>query len=84
MDTKISFDLIFEPEKEGGYTVTVPAIPECVTYGASFEEASGNAREAILLCLEDRHENGQALPEEAPRAVLSSIEFSRRELLTHA
>jgi antitoxin HicB len=42
----------FRPEPEGGYTVTCPAFPEIVTYGASLEEARRNAREAIELCLE--------------------------------
>ena len=36
-----------EPEPEGGYTVTVPAIPEIVTYGETIEESLEMARDAI-------------------------------------
>jgi len=39
------------PEKEGGYTVLVPSLPGCISYGARVEEATANAREAIKLHL---------------------------------
>jgi len=41
----------FQPEPEGGFTVTCPKLPPVVTYGATLEEAQANAREAIELCL---------------------------------
>jgi antitoxin HicB len=41
------------PEKEGGYTVLVPLLPGCVSYGSTIEEATANAREAIELHLEN-------------------------------
>ena len=34
---------------EGGYTVTVPALPGCITEGDTLDEAIANAREAIAL-----------------------------------
>lgn len=36
----------------GGYTVTVPALPGCVTEGDTIEEALANAKEAITGYLE--------------------------------
>ena len=36
-----------EPEPEGGFTVTVPALPGCVTWGEDYEHASAMARECI-------------------------------------
>jgi predicted RNase H-like HicB family nuclease len=33
------YTCLFEPEPEGGFTVTCPALPGLVTYGASMEEA---------------------------------------------
>jgi len=41
------------PEPEGGYTVLVPSLPGCVSYGATVEEATAHAREAIELHLEN-------------------------------
>jgi predicted RNase H-like HicB family nuclease len=52
----------FQPEPEGGFTVTCPKLPPVVTYGETLEEAQANAREAIELCLEVMREDGQAVP----------------------
>lgn len=47
------FSVILVPEKEtGGYTVRVPALRGCLSYGATFEEALLNVREAITGYLE--------------------------------
>ena len=76
----LSYHVVFEPEPEGGFTVTVPLIPGCITYGATFEEATANAREAILLCLEDMLEQGKEFPTEVRAPIVSSIELSPAEL----
>ena len=52
----------FQPEPEGGFTVTCPKLPPVVTYGETLEEAQANAREAIQLCLEVMQEDGQSIP----------------------
>jgi antitoxin HicB len=44
-------NLVHEPE--GGYTVTVPLLPGCVSYGRTIEGATENAKEAIALHLEN-------------------------------
>jgi len=56
------YTAIFEPQHEGGYTVTVPALPGCISEGETFEEARDNIREAMELYLavtarerDDRH-----------------------------
>ncbi len=35
------------PEPEGGFTVTVPMLPGCVTYGRTLVEAKQMAQDAI-------------------------------------
>lgn len=50
MKTIYQINLI--PEPEGGYTVLVPALPGCVSYGETIEQATTNAQEAIELHLE--------------------------------
>ena len=60
---KQTFQLVFESDPEGGYTVTVPALPGCITYGKDMEEAREMVREAIELCLEDMAANGEEVPE---------------------
>ena len=77
---KLSYHLVFEPEPEGGFTVTVPAISGCITHGATFEEAVANAREAILLCLEDMIERNEDVPTDAQAPIVSSIELTSAEI----
>ena len=60
----------FNPEPEGGFTVTCPKLPPVVTYGETLEEAQANAREAIELCLEVMREEGAPIP--APDRDLTS------------
>jgi len=43
---------VFEPDKSGGYTVTIPALPGCISEGDTFEEAMANIKEAAELYLE--------------------------------
>lgn len=47
------YTAVFEPEKVGGYSVTIPALPGCISQGETFEEAISNIKEAAELYLED-------------------------------
>ena len=49
-------------EPEGGYTVIVPSLPGCVTYGDSIEKAIEMAEEAIGLYIESLKEHGEDIP----------------------
>ena len=57
-----SYQINLIPEPEGGYTVLVPLLPGCVSYGESIEEAAANAREAIELHLENLSAHRQPIP----------------------
>jgi len=52
----------FEAEPEGGYTVTVPALPGCVTWGRNYAEAVEKARECSEGFLEALSEAGEPIP----------------------
>ena len=43
----LTYTVELEPQKEGGYTVTVPALPGCISEGDTLEEALGNIKDAI-------------------------------------
>ncbi len=45
--TKLQFNVIFRPEPEGGFTVIVPALPGCISYGRNLKEARQMALDAI-------------------------------------
>ena len=57
-----TFTVVLEPAEEGGFIVTVPALPEVGTQGDSYDEAMANAREAIELVIEDRLSRGEPIP----------------------
>lgn len=48
-----TYRILLKPEPEGGYTVIVPALPGCITYGETVEEAKAMATEAIELYVEE-------------------------------
>lgn len=60
----LSYRILLKREPEGGFTVTVPSLPGCVTYGETIEEAINMAKEAIELYLESLRENGEEIPTE--------------------
>ncbi len=57
-----SYQIHLVPEPEGGYTVLVPLLPGCVSYGETVEQATANAREAIELHLESLAAHRQRIP----------------------
>ncbi len=59
-----SYRILLREEPEGGYTVFVPALPGCITYGENILEAMGMAREAVDLYLESLLAHGEEIPSE--------------------
>jgi predicted RNase H-like HicB family nuclease len=58
------YTVILEQEVDGGYVVSVPALPGCVSHGDSRAEALSNVREAIELYIEDCRDAGDPIPTE--------------------
>ena len=52
-------------EEEGGYTVLVPALPGCITYGETVDEAIEMAKEAIELYVEELQDHGEIVPDDS-------------------
>ena len=50
----MEFYAVFEQEEDGGFSVSVPALPGCFSQGDTFEEAKSNIEEAMSLYLEVR------------------------------
>lgn len=49
----LRYTAVFEPDtKQGGYSVTIPALPGCISEGDTFEEALKNIQEAAELYIE--------------------------------
>jgi len=56
------YPAIFHPEETGGYWISFPDFPECMTQGDTIEEAYRMATEAIGLCIDERLQKKEELP----------------------
>ena len=66
----MKFTVILEPQKDGGFTVSVPALPGCISEGENREEALKNIKEAIELYLEVLKEDKKPIPQDVGEEVL--------------
>ncbi|HSX24354.1 MAG TPA: type II toxin-antitoxin system HicB family antitoxin [Candidatus Andersenbacteria bacterium] len=71
------FNIYLRPETEGGYTVIVPALPGCVTYGKTVAEAREMAGDAIGAYLESMADHGESVVADTD-ALLTSIDIPLR------
>ncbi len=58
----LNYRLLLKKEPEGGYTVTVPSLEGCVTYGETVDDCIKNAKEAIELYVESLKEFNEPIP----------------------
>ena len=74
--SEYQYTIILHPDPdEGGYTVTVPALPGCVTQGETLEEAIAMAKDAVRLYVESLIADCENVPEERehPQAIVVNI-----------
>jgi len=62
--TKSGIEYEFEAAEEGGYVVSVPLYPSCVSQGETFEEALANIEDALLGCLAAARDLNLPIPKE--------------------
>ena len=72
----LNYPAVFEPAIEGGYNVSFPAFPGCVTFGKTFEEARGKAREVLELWLEELTANNKKIPIFKYHPIVDEIQVS--------
>lgn len=65
--------VVLQPEMEGGYSGTCPAVPGAVSEGDTVPETLENLAEAIELLLEVCIEGGDGHPVETPELVADEI-----------
>jgi antitoxin HicB len=74
LETNLDFTVVLQPQPDGGFTVSVPALPEIATEGDTEAEALAMATDAIRLVLDYRKDNGLPIPADAePRVRRISI-----------
>ncbi|PGH39205.1 MAG: antitoxin HicB [Candidatus Nephrothrix sp. EaCA] len=60
-----TYKIHLHKEDEGGFTVSVPALPGCITYGEDADDAIAMAKEAIELYIEELRERGETVPDDS-------------------
>ena len=71
----LKYTVIFEPAKEGGYIVSVPALPGCITEGDTFEQALEMVKDAIAGYLASLKKHGEEIPVENAPSVMSTVDI---------
>ena len=75
INKKLQFNAIFRPEKEGGFTVLVPSLPGCVSYGKDLNEAKAMIIDAIKGYLFAMKKRGVSVETDA-NSFISTIDMS--------
>lgn len=68
---ELTYKIKLQKEPEGGYTVIVPSLPGCITYGENIEDAINMAKEAIELYIKSLAAHGEEIPTET-----NTLEYS--------
>lgn len=68
------YTVVFQKEPEGGYTAIVPALPGCVTWGETIEEAQIAAKEAVESYLGSLAKDHEMVPSDV--SFVSTIDVS--------
>ncbi|MGH9362538.1 MAG: type II toxin-antitoxin system HicB family antitoxin [Thermoanaerobaculia bacterium] len=68
----MKFVVVLERDIDGVWVVECPAVPGCISQGATREEALENIKEAIALCLVVRAEQGLMLTMETAEVEVSA------------
>ena len=72
------FNIMLRPELEGGFTALVPALPGCVTYGRTLDEAREMAKDAISAYIASLKKHHDPVPSDDDTLVASlDLEYSR-------
>lgn len=65
MKKPLTYRVLLIEEPEGGFTVNVPALQGCITYGENLSHAMEMAKEAIEGYVELLKEQGQPIPDDS-------------------
>lgn len=83
---RLFYPAVFHREDEGGFWVSFPDIPECMTQGEDMQEAYEMAIDALGLALVSREEEGEKIPKasrldevNAEDGILVIVEFDMAE-----
>ena len=63
---KYAYPYDLSPQREGGFTITFPDVPEAITQGETKEEAAESAEDALVTALSFYTDEAERLPKPSP------------------
>ena len=69
----LNYTVIFDPAKEGGFVVHVPALPGCHTQGETLDDAYKMAQDAILGYIRVLQDLKEEIPKESETSIIAKI-----------
>ena len=76
MKKTLYYNVIFRPEPEGGFTVIVPSLPGCITYGKDLSEAKKMIEDAIKGYIDSLKKHKETIPTDEQN-FFASIEIKK-------
>jgi predicted RNase H-like HicB family nuclease len=70
----LGYNAVFAPATEGGFVVTFPDFPGCVTEGDTLDEAKAHAAEVLELWIEELAASNEEIPEHPGRPIVEEVE----------
>lgn len=71
----LQYTVVFEPAEEGGYVVSVPALPGCATQGETIKEATKMIKDAIGGYLFSLNKHNEPIPIEEKKPFIDTVEI---------
>ena len=71
MSKKLSYNIILRPEPKGGFTVVVPSLPGCISYGKDLKEARKMVKDAIKGYLVSLKKHNEPIPNDEDNFIAS-------------
>lgn len=72
----LSYFAVFDPAEEGGFNVSFPDFPGCVTFGKTFEKSQEKAKEVLGLWIEELRSQKQDIPKKTSRPIIDEVTVS--------
>jgi len=78
----LTYNVELKPQEEGGYTVTVPVLPGCISEGDTMEQALENIKDAVEGYIEVLAEYGEKIPLEFSE--FQQVEIFKKRKVKHS
>ncbi len=69
----LKYTVVLEPAEDGGYVVSVPSLPGCMSQGETVEEALRMIKDAISGYIFVLKKQGEEIPNEPEETIISKV-----------